>query len=327
MRVLVTGATGFIGSRLIEALTGFGYEVNVLVRSPDKLAVRHPENLTIHQGDVLNIEKINQAMKNCNAVFHLAAFAGIWSADKMLPYIINVTGTKNILDAAVHNQVPKVIFTSSAGTLSPSINTELVDENTPLPHTYHTDYEQSKLQAEHLCLEYNARGLDVIIVNPTRVFGPGPLNKSNSVTILIKNYLKGQWRFLPGNGESIGNYAFIDDVVKGHILAMQLGKPGEKYVLGGTNASYNEFFKSLAETSGKSYRLFHLPFSLISAFSEAELFLAKTIGKKPIITPPWANRYRENRLVSSQKAVEHLGYQVTPLPEAFENTIGWLGSS
>lgn len=321
MKILVTGATGFIGSRLVEALTGHGFQVNVLVRSPHKIDAQINENVNIFQGDVLDTEKINLAMKDCDAVFHLAAFAGIWSKDVLLPYKINVTGTKNVLEAAVNNQIRKVVFTSSAGTLAPSSGNVPVDENTPLPPGYHTDYERSKLQAEQLCSEYADRGLEVIIVNPTRVFGPGPLNKSNSVTIMIKNYLNGKWRFLPGNGQSIGNYAFIDDVVNGHILAMQVGKTGEKYILGGTNLSFNEFFNTLAETSGKDYRLFNLPFPLIRAFSEVELFLAKTTGKKPLITPSWANRYRENRLVSCQKATEELGYRITPLQTAFETTI------
>src|SRR5690606_34898976 len=137
------------------------------------------------------------------------------------------------------------------------------------------------------------------VLNPTRVFGPGPLNKSNSMTILVKKYLQGKWRFIPGNGKAMGNYVFIDDVVQGHLLAMQSGIPGEKYSLGGSNASLVEFFNILSEVSGKHYQMLHLPFFLLRIFAEVQLFMAEHFGKNPAITPAWVRRYQEPRLVSS----------------------------
>jgi nucleoside-diphosphate-sugar epimerase len=254
----------------------------------------------------------------------LAAFANIWSKDKMLAYKTNVTGTTNILEAALQNKVKKVVFTSSAAILPTSLNGEEVDETFPLPGNFLTEYETTKVQAEQLCTDYCQKGLDVVIVNPSRVFGPGLLNKSNSVTILIKKYIDGKWRIIPGNGEAVGNYVFIDDVVNGHILAMQKGVPGEKYIIGGTNISFNDFFKGLSMVSGKNYKLFHLPFSIMLATSKFELFMADTFGKNPLITPPWAKRYLQNRPVSSQKAIEQLNYTITPLSEGISKTIEWL---
>jgi farnesol dehydrogenase len=164
----------------------------------------------------------------------------------------------------------------------------------------------------------------VVIVNPPRLYGPGLLNKSNSVTILIKKYLKGTWRIIPGTGNAIGNYVFIDDVVNGHILAMKNGISGERYILGGENISFNGFFNSLSKVSGKKYMLFHLPFPVILAISKIEFFLAEKFGKKPLITPPWAKRYLQNRPVSSKKAIAHLKYSITPLNEGIRKTIEWL---
>lgn len=327
MRCLVTGATGFIGSRLAEELIRLGYSVNVLVRSPQKLSSLLVDEVTVIEGDVLDSIAVHQAVHNCDVVFHLAAFAGIWAKDKMLPYKINVIGTQNILKASASENVRKVVFTSSAGTLAPSRKDELVDELSPLPDSYLTDYEKTKMQAELLCRVYFNRGLDVVVVNPTRVFGPGPLNKSNSVTILIKNYLEGKWRFLPGNGKSIGNYVFIDDVINGLIMAMQLGVSGEKYILGGENVSFNELFRMIAEVGGRQYKLFHIPFPLVYALAETEQFMAVAFGKKPLITPSWAKRYSQNRLVSSEKAKNSLQYTITPLPVALEKTIMWLAGS
>ena len=324
MKCLVTGATGFIGNRLVEELLKTGNEVCILARSKVMVDQLYGSSVTFFAGDLFDTEVIYEATRNCDFIFHLAAFANLWSKDKMLAYKTNVTGTKNILEAALQNKVKKVVFTSSAAVFPPSENGEDIDETAVLPEKYLTDYETTKVQAEQLCLEYCKKGIEVVIVNPPRVFGPGLLNKSNSVTILIKKYISGNWRILPGTGSSIGNYVFIDDVVNGHILALQNGTSGEKYILGGTNISFNGFFNLLSTVSGKKYKLFHLPFPIILATSKLELFLAETIGKKPLITPPWAKRYIQNRPVSSKKAINNLKYIVTPLDEGIRKTIEWL---
>lgn len=327
MRCLVTGATGFIGNRLVQELLNRKMQVHVLVRSKNKLPADMREKVTVFCGDITNPAAIDSATKNCESIFHLAGFADIWSKDKTIPYRTNVEGTKNILETALRNNIQKVVFTSSAATLPASNQMEHVDETFHLPEVYLTDYEQTKRLAEQLCTEYYNKGLKIVIVNPTRVFGPGLLNKSNSVSILIKNYMKGTWRIIPGEGKQVGNYVFIDDVVNGHILALERGIPGEKYILGGTNISFNKFFDTIGEVGGKKYKLFHLPNPVMYAFSKFELYCAEIFGKPPLITPQWVERYNQNRLVSSKKAIEDLNYSVTPLPEGIEKTILWLNSN
>lgn len=324
MKYFVTGATGFIGNNLVNTLISKGYEVNVLVRSPNAEKLFRNEKITVFKGDLQNTEMIGNAMKSCDVVFHMAAYANIWSKDKTLAFRTNVQGTKNILEAALKNRIKKIVFTSSAATLSPSKEKEVVDEAFPLPETYLTDYEITKREAEQLCINYCKKGLDVVIVKPPRVFGPGLLSKSNSVTIMIKNYVKGTWRIIPGDGNQIGSYVYIDDIINGHLLAMKNGKPGEKYILGGTNVSYNEIFNTLAMVSGKKRFMVHFPFPLMMTISKFELFMAETFGKKPLITPPWVKRYLQNRPVSSQKAMKELTYTITPLTEAIQKTIDWL---
>jgi len=326
MKCMVTGATGFIGNRLVNELLNLGNEVHILARSKEKVSQLYENRVTFFRGDLNDTDIIQEAIVGCDVVFHLAAFANIWSKDKMLAYKTNVTGTKNILEAALQNKVKRVVFTSSAAIFPPSESGGEIDETCTLPENYLTEYETTKVKAEQLCAEYCKKGLDVVIVNPPRVFGLGLLNKSNSVTILIKKYISGNWHVIPGNGDSVGNYVFIDDVVNGHILAMQKGVPGEKYILGGTNISFNDFFRVLSKVSGKNYRLFHLPYSLILTASKFELFMAETFGKNPLITPPWAKRYLQNRPLSSKKAINQLEYIVTPLDEGFRKTIEWLKS-
>jgi farnesol dehydrogenase len=324
MKCFVTGATGFIGSNLVKKLLTDGNKVHILSRSQDAEKLFDKKDITIFNGDLLDTKMIDKAMKGCDIVFHMAAYANIWSKDKTLAFKTNVQGTQNILDAALKNKIKKVVFTSSAATLPPSKEKEEVDESFPQPETYLTDYEITKREAETLCVDYCKKGLDVVIVNPTRVFGPGFLNKSNSVTIMIKNYVKGIWRIIPGDGSQIGNYVYIDDVIKGHIMAMQKGTPGEKYILGGTNASYNDFFKVLAQVTKKNYSMIHFPFSIMLFISRFELFMAEKFNKKPLITPPWVKRYLQNRPVSSKKSMDELTYTITPLPEAMQKTIQWL---
>ncbi len=324
MKCFVTGATGFIGNNLVKALIENGNHVHVLIRSQTNKNHFNNKNITVFLGDLQNIEIINKAIRECEVIFHLAAYANIWAKDKTLPYKTNVLGTQNILEAALQNGVKKMVFTSSAATLPPSKDSEEVDESSPFPATYLTGYETTKREAEQLCMAYCKKGLDVVIVNPPRVFGPGILSKSNSVTIMIKNYLKGTWRIIPGNGNSIGSYAFIHDVIHGHIMAMQKGTPGERYILGGTNVSYNNFFNVLAQVSGRKRMMFHIPFSLMMTIAKLELFMAETFGKNPLITPPWVKRYLQNRPVSGMKAMRELNYKITPLPNAFEETISWL---
>jgi len=326
MKCMVTGATGFIGNRLVNELLNLGNEVHILARSKGKAEQLFENEVTFFNGDLMDTDIIYEASYGCEVIFHLAAFANIWSKDKMLAYKTNVTGTKNILEAAFQNKVKKVVFTSSAAVFPPSENGEEIDERFALPQNYLTDYETTKAQAEHLCLEYCQKGLDVVIVNPPRVFGPGLLNKSNSVTILIKKYISGNWHIIPGNGDSVGNYVFIDDVINGHILAMQKGIPGEKYILGGTNITFNDFFDILSKVNGKKYRLFHLPYPLILVVSKFEFVMAESFGKNPLITPPWAKRYIQNRPLSSKKAITQLKYNITPLDEGFRKTIEWLKS-
>ncbi len=323
MKCFVTGATGFIGNRLVDALAEKGYKVNVLVRK-----IKNFENksakVKVFEGDLLNTDVLNNAIKDCDYIFHLAAYANIWSKDKTLAFKTNVTGTKNVLELAVQNKVKKVVFTSSAATLPPSEQLELVDETFPVPEEYLTEYETTKQQSEKLCIEYAKKGLHTVIVNPSRVYGPGFLNKSNSLTILIKKYIEGKWRIIPGDGTKIGNYVFVDDVVSGHIKALEKGRSGDKYILGGTNASFNEFFQLLAEVSGKKYKMFHLPTSIMMIVGKVELFMAETFGKKPLITPPWIKRYQQNRPLSVDKAEKEIQYSYTPLDNGFDKTISWL---
>lgn len=326
MKCFVTGGTGFIGNQLVEALANKGYEVNVLVRKAKDFENKF-RHVTVFEGDIFNSDILDKAIKSCDYIFHLAAYANLWSKDKTLAYRTNFIATQNILELALKHKIKKVVFTSSAATLPPATGTELIDESFPVPEFYLTEYETTKQQAEQLCIDYCKKNLPIVIVNPSRVYGPGFLNKSNSVTILIKKYLEGKWRIIPGDGTQIGNYVFIDDVISGHINALEKGRSGERYILGGTNISYNEFFSLLAKVSGKKYKMFHLPMWVMMIVAKFELIMAEGFGKKPLITPPWIKRYQQNRPLSVEKAKREIQYAETPLETGIKKTITWLKTS
>ncbi len=323
MKILLTGSTGFIGTELAKYLAQQGHTIHALYRSENKAQkLRHP-NIKLFKGNLNDRKSILQAMKSCQQIYHLAAYANVWSKDPDKFQRINYDAACMIFDLALEQRIEKVVFTSTAGSLGPS-NRGIVTENTERNVDFFNEYERTKYKAEQKAKEYAGKGLNVVIVHPTRVYGPGLLSKSNSVTFMIKKYTQGKFRILPGDGNSIGNYAYIDDVVRGHIKAMKYGKPGENYVIGGVNVSYKDFFDALARVTGKKYRMFRLPLTLMLFASQMMMLNTKIFGIPPLITPKWVRKYNYNWAISSQKAKDELGYEITTLEKGLEKTVRWL---
>ncbi|MFW6139736.1 MAG: SDR family oxidoreductase [Acidobacteriota bacterium] len=323
MKCFVTGATGFIGSALAIKLAESGHTVHALYRSKLKtVSLRHP-NIRLFKGNILDLISIHKAMESCSYVFHTAAMTKIWTKNPELYHDINVTGTKNILKTALTLGVKKVVMTSTAGVFGPSQSCE-VSEKTIRKTECFTEYEKTKEEADSLALDFFEKGLDVVLVYPTRVYGPGFIKESNSAAKVMKLYIKGRWPIIPGSGKSIGNYVYIDDVVKGHILAIEKGKPGERYILGGENVSYQGFFNSLKKVSQKNYPLLRIPFFFIMALSQTLKILTKIFNFYPFITPEMAKKLNQNWPVSNEKALQNLGYIPTPLEEGMKKTIQWF---
>lgn len=319
----MTGATGFIGCALAKKLADSGHTVHALFRSKSKtVPLRHP-NIHLFKGDILDPKSLHRALKGCQYVFHTAALTKIWTRNPQLYHDINVKGTKNMMEAALNSGVKKVVMTSTAGVFGPS-PTDAVNEKTTRKTECFTEYERTKEEADSLALDYLKKGLEVVLVHPTRVYGPGLIKESNSTTKLIKLYLKGRWPIIPGNGKKTGNYVYIDDVVQGHILAMKKGRSGEKYILGGENASYLKFFESLRQVSQKNYPLMKLPVALITVFSRVMKISAKMFHLYPFITPEMAQKLCQNWPVSHQKAYQELGYRPVSLKQGMKKTIHWL---
>ncbi len=323
MKIFITGSTGYIGSRLALYLANEGHEIHALYREKSKThSIIHP-NIKLFKGDILEYNTLIAPLEGCEQVYHTAAYAKVWQKDNMQIYRQNIEGAMNVIRAGIKAGASRIVCTSTAGVLGYSKN-GCSDENTIHPQTYFLDYECSKRIMEESIKTLSASGTDVIIVSPTRVYGPGLLSDSNGVTRLMQQYIEGKWRIIPGNGKSVGNYVYVDDVVKGHVQAMAHGRTGEKYLLGGTDLTYDEFFDELAKLTGQRFAMVHIPIPMSEMAARLMLTLAKVTGKAPLITPSLVKKYSYNWSVSSAKAIAELNYKPTDFKTGAGLTIDWL---
>lgn len=323
MKIFMTGATGYIGQRLMEKLLEQGHEVNVLVRTiPDDTFFNHPK-LNFYEGNLLDQASLEKGMEGCRQVYHLAAYARPWAKNPRTYFEINVQGTLNVLETARQAGVEKLVYSSSCAVLGRSNGSPLNEDHVRDIHFF-TEYESSKYLAEVYVRKYATNGLSTVIVSSSRVYGPGLWTESNVVSRLLEFYLEGEWHVIPGDGKSLGCFCFIDDVVNGHLLAMAHGHSGEKYILGGENFHFNDFFKMVRTLTGKNHFLVHVPVWLMLLFGWKEEVSSFLFERNPLITRKWIIRYNYDLACSSEKAIRELGYRITPFKEGLITTLRWL---
>lgn len=326
MHILVTGATGFIGSKLCVQLAESGHTVHALCRSINHPLLPVHSNIIPFKGDVADGQSLITAMQGCRQVYHTAALAKMWVPDKNEFYTVNVTGTKNVLEAAVQNNIDKLVHTSTCGVWGPTIKHPMTEDD-PRITGFAIDYERTKYLAELEVFDYCKKGLNAVIVNPSRVYGEGPVTGSNTVSKMVAAYLNGKWRINPACGKQVSNYAYLDDVVQGHIAAMNKGIAGNRYILGGEDISFDTFFALLREISGTCHKLYKVPQSYIKAYSRVEALKTALTGLPPVFLPAFADRLKYDQKYSSLKAVEQLNYSITPFAAGFAKTIQHLKKS
>ncbi len=333
-KVFVTGATGFIGTRLVQALTDRGCSVRALSRQKDP---QPPPAYVINggpllrelvqlvPGDIADVDALARGMEGCSHVFHLAGYAKNWAPDPKIYHDVNVQGLTNVLDAAERQGVERVVVTSTVMTFGPTPPGVVGDEDMPrTTDRYLTEYERTKTLAEREALERAGNGCPVVIVNPTRVYGPGHLTEGNALSLLIDDYDRGRMPFLLNGGVNVGNYVLVDDVVDGFLLAMEHGRIGQRYILGGDNASLKQLFRTIDQVSNK--RHFQIPIWKLGPLFYAWLLKrrAQWLGIYPQITPGWVRTFLADWAYCCDKAKRELGYRPTPLVDGIRTTYEWL---
>jgi len=323
MSIFITGASGYIGNKLAHVLANRGQKVHALIHSArGHQLLQHP-NITVYEGDILDKDSLAVAMKGCKQVYHTAGVVKLWSKDPDIFYLQNVGGTQNVLETALKEGVNKFVYTSTCGVWSASSNHMLI-ENDPRIAAFDNDYDLSKYLAEKAVKEYCGKGLFTVIVNPPRVYGPGLLRHSSGVNRFILRLLQNRINLLPWRLEVKANYAFIDDVVNGHIMAMEKGLGGERYILGGENVSYKRFVDTVKSISQNKHLHLRIPPFVLNAISQVELMRGRLNGHQPLITPGVARRFQLDKMFDCNKAIRQLGYCITPFEKGIKVTIDHL---
>lgn len=324
MKILITGATGYLGHRLTQTLAERKNAIHILVRNPNSDNIPLHKNIKVFTGDITDRQSIKAAINGCEQVYHIAAIVKPFDKNPNHFHNVNVEGTNNLLAMALETGVKKFVFTSSCSVIGPTLKAAMCENDTRIT-PFDNEYDTTKFLAENLVKEYSHKGLFTVIVSPSKVFGPsGFETKIITVNTLINKFIKGEFTFIPKPGKLMANYCFIDDVVEGHILAMSKGSNGEKYILGGENISFEELFSTIRMLSGTKARLIEVPKIFVKVWALLQWIQYKTIHKEPILTEKSIQQIFCNKIFSSEKATRELGYYITPLEDSLKKTIHFL---
>ena len=322
MRALVTGATGFVGGNVVEALIAQGVEVRVLRRKGSNGLNLDGLDVETVWGDLRESDSVRKAVKACRVVYHVGASYTFWTPNPNDIYATNVDGTVNILRAGEKEGVEKVVYTSTVATVGPPKPGHVSDENSSVNlGQLSGHYKKSKYLAEQEALLYYKRGLPVVIVNPSAPVGRGDV-KPTPTGKMILDFLR---RRMPAYIDTGLNIVDVEDVAKGHLLAYREGVPGERYILGCRNMSLQEIFETLSKITGFPAPKIRLPYWLpLVIASIDEFFEGRVLKQHPQIALDSVRAGRKPMYISSARAVKKLGFPQTPPEEALEKAVRWF---
>lgn len=323
MKILVTGGTGFIGKNLVGRLVEAGHEVRALAR-PTSNRSGFPPGVEVALGDVTDLDSLRAAARGCQGAFHLAALVKTWSPDRRLFDRVNVQGLTNMLEAAREAGLSRVIYTSTFMALGPTDGRVADESQLHAEGAYCNDYERSKALADRLARKAAGEGFPIVLLYPGVVYGPGEMTDGNIVVKMIRDHLRGRLPGIVGPGDRRWSYAYVADVLAGHLAALEKGRLGERYLLGGENATNNELFKLVEELTGKPAPRIHIPYSLAALMGRVALGLAWLTRIPPLLTHEVVEVFRHEWAYSSAKAERELGYRPTPLRQGISCTLEWM---
>jgi dihydroflavonol-4-reductase len=322
VKAFVTGATGFVGSHVARLLAEHGADLRLLVRPTSKLDNIRDLRVEHATGDLRDPASLKTAMSGCDYVFHVAADYRLWAPDPREMYASNVEGTRAIIEAAQEAGIKRVVYCSSVATMGFTDQPIPVKESDPVTIAEMIGhYKRSKFMAEQVALEAGNKGANVVVVNPTTPIGEADIKPTPTGRIIL-DFLK---RKFPAYVDTGLNLADVHEVARGHILAMEHAKPGERYILGGQDLTLKQLLDKLAGLTGLPSPTTKVPHSVAYAFGcFDEFFTGRLLGKEPRATREAVKMGRKKMFASSEKAVRDLGYKVIPIEPALQRAISWF---
>jgi dihydroflavonol-4-reductase len=312
--VLVTGATGLVGSHVTRLLVERGDDVRVTVRDRSRMDNLAGLDVEAVSGDVLDRRAVRRALRGVDRVFHIAGHTSLRASRELL-FKVNVQGTRIVLEEALRAGVERAVYTSSVAAIGPAPRGSTADERQPfLAGGLDVPYVHSKREAESEALRVAAAGLPVVIVNPAHVFGAGDLYRSS--TELVLRFLRRQ---IPAYVDGALNVVDAEDVARGHLLADERGTPGERYILGNRNFTLDRLLADLARLSGVAPPPLKLPVTAALAFARA----AEAASASPPITQVEVRAASQWWAYRSTKAKRELGWKPSHHEDTLEHTIAW----
>lgn len=320
MKAFVTGGTGFIGGRLVERLLERGDQVTALVRTEqaaEKLRARGAEPAL---GDIRERESMRAAMAGCDVVFHTAGWYQFGAKDRQSAEAVNVQGTRNVLSLAHELGAPRIVYTSTVAIYGDTRG-RVIDETTPAEGgPFATEYDRTKWLAHLEAQALIEQGAPVIIVQPGAVYGPGD---HSNVGAAMEWFLRGYFPIFPAPNIALA-FAYIDDVVEGHILAAERGRPGESYILTGPAATLRQVVELCARITGRPAPVAYLPPALVKPVAPALDLLERWVELPALLSAETMRISDFHYLARSDKARRELGWQPRSLEEGMRQTLAAL---
>src|SRR5579863_10124817 len=322
MLAFVTGATGFVGSHVAQVLGEQGADLRLLVRSSSDL--RNVQILKADRvvGDLRDPLSIEKGMEGCDVVFHVAADYRLWVREPEQMYRANVEGTQAVLEAARKNHVRRVVYTSSVATMGFTANGRPADEDSPVSlDSMIGHYKRSKFMAEEVVLGAGRSGMDVVVVNPSTPVGEQDIKPTPTGRIVV-DFLKKKF---PAYVDTGLNLVDVTECARGHVAALEKGKSGERYILGGENLTLKQILDKLAAITGLSSPSVKLPyFFAFAAAAVDETISGRILHREPRATIDAVRMGRKKMFASSAKAERDLGWKMVAVKPALTRAVDWF---
>jgi dihydroflavonol-4-reductase len=322
LKAFVTGATGFVGSHVARVLEQLGADLRLLVRAGSDLSNISELKAEQVTGDLRDPASLEKAAAGCDVIFHVAADYRLWVRDPEQMYGSNVEGTRAVLGAARKNRARRVVYTSSVATVGFNANGRPADEDSPVSLAAMIGhYKRSKFMAEEVAIAAGRGGLDVVVVNPSTPVGERDIKPTPTGRIVV-DFLKEKF---PAYVDTGLNLVDVTECARGHVAALEKGRSGQRYILGGENLTLKQILDKLAAITGLPSPKIRVPYAVALATGVVdEMFTGRILGREPRATIDAVRMGRKKMFVTSAKAERELGWKATSVDDALRRAVEWF---